>query len=191
MFLTELIMEFTFMDGDSDATIGPLRFAGAGADTGDKGVYKSMTGAEKYFLMKTFLIATGDDPEADDKVDKEAAAASAADGSRIKGGKAPAGTKRGGKTDLASSAQRKELARLIKEKNMTAVTFTIAVATALEREIGTDDAKATLENLKADEAGKVIQYITEMVDVDKDVDESGEEPPLPDENEGQDTLDIV
>jgi hypothetical protein len=35
---------------------------GDGMDTGDKGIYKAITGAEKYFLMKTFLIPTGDDP---------------------------------------------------------------------------------------------------------------------------------
>ncbi len=36
---------------------------GQGQDKGDKGVYKAATGAEKYFLLKTFLIATGDDAE--------------------------------------------------------------------------------------------------------------------------------
>lgn len=40
-------------------------FWGEGQDGGDKGFYKSYTGAVKYFLMKTFLIATGDDPEQD------------------------------------------------------------------------------------------------------------------------------
>jgi hypothetical protein len=38
---------------------------GEGQDGGDKGFYKAYTGAVKYFLMKTFLIATGDDPEQD------------------------------------------------------------------------------------------------------------------------------
>lgn len=40
---------------------------GEGQDTSDKGFYKAYTGAVKYFLMKTFLIATGDDPERDDQ----------------------------------------------------------------------------------------------------------------------------
>jgi hypothetical protein len=40
-------------------------FWGEGQDGGDKGFYKAYTGAVKYFLMKTFLIATGDDPEQD------------------------------------------------------------------------------------------------------------------------------
>lgn len=38
---------------------------GEGQDASDKGFYKAYTGAVKYFLMKTFLIATGDDPEQD------------------------------------------------------------------------------------------------------------------------------
>lgn len=36
---------------------------GRGVDPQDKGVYKALTGALKYFLTSTFLIATGDDPE--------------------------------------------------------------------------------------------------------------------------------
>jgi hypothetical protein len=37
---------------------------GSGADTGDKAVYKAMTGALKYALLMAFQIPTGDDPEA-------------------------------------------------------------------------------------------------------------------------------
>lgn len=36
---------------------------GQGEDEADKGGYKAMTGATKYFLHKAFMIATGDDPE--------------------------------------------------------------------------------------------------------------------------------
>lgn len=36
---------------------------GDGADMGDKGGYKAMTGALKYALRQTFLIKTGDDPD--------------------------------------------------------------------------------------------------------------------------------
>lgn len=42
-------------------------FWGEGQDTADKGFYKAYTGAVKYFLLKTFLIATGDDPEHQDQ----------------------------------------------------------------------------------------------------------------------------
>lgn len=36
---------------------------GEGMDKGDKAGYKAFTGALKYFLADTFLVATGDDPE--------------------------------------------------------------------------------------------------------------------------------
>jgi hypothetical protein len=48
-------------------------FVGCGNDrakngsVGDKGVYKAITGANKYFLLKTFQLETGDDPERDEK----------------------------------------------------------------------------------------------------------------------------
>ena len=37
--------------------------AGQGLDSGDKAPYKAMTGALKYALLQSFLLATGDDPE--------------------------------------------------------------------------------------------------------------------------------
>lgn len=64
--LTTLTMEMTFHDGESGETL--MRpWLGAGTDKEDKGAYKAMTGGEKYFLLKTFLIPTGDDPEAHTK----------------------------------------------------------------------------------------------------------------------------
>lgn len=42
------------------------RWQGQGVDQSDKGYYKAYTGALKYALLKTLLIATGDDPEEDD-----------------------------------------------------------------------------------------------------------------------------
>lgn len=63
--LTTLRMRFAFVDGESGATI-ERPWVGCGTDKDDKGIYKAMTGAEKYFLLKTFLIPTGDDPEQDD-----------------------------------------------------------------------------------------------------------------------------
>ena len=69
--LTTLDFLFTFHDGDSGETLS-FTWKGAGTDKDDKGLYKAMTGGEKYFLMKTFLIPTGDDPERDDKKAAEA-----------------------------------------------------------------------------------------------------------------------
>lgn len=38
---------------------------GEGMDKGDKAGYKAYTGALKYYLADTFMVATGDDPEKD------------------------------------------------------------------------------------------------------------------------------
>jgi hypothetical protein len=65
-FVTFLSMTFTFEDGDTGERI-EKKWLGAGEDSGDKGAYKAMTGAEKYFLLKTFIVPTGDDPESDGK----------------------------------------------------------------------------------------------------------------------------
>ena len=60
--LTVLEMEMEFLDGETLQSIKkPWR--GYGTDKEDKGGYKAITGGEKYFLLKTFLMPTGDDPE--------------------------------------------------------------------------------------------------------------------------------
>lgn len=54
---------------------------GEGIDKGDKAGYKAYTGALKYYLANTFMVATGDDPEKEspshtmnDKQEKKASA---------------------------------------------------------------------------------------------------------------------
>lgn len=64
--ITEVSVVVTFADGDTGEVFA-VKGAGAGQDASDKGVYKAITGAQKYTLMKTFLIPTGDDPELDDQ----------------------------------------------------------------------------------------------------------------------------
>lgn len=59
-FLTTIESTFSFTDGAEFINVQTI---GQGADTGDKGVYKAMTGAKKYALLQAFLLATGDDPE--------------------------------------------------------------------------------------------------------------------------------
>jgi len=64
--LTVLDMMMTFHDGESGEALSyPWR--GYGTDKEDKGGYKAMTGGEKYFLLKTFLMPTGDDPEQEER----------------------------------------------------------------------------------------------------------------------------
>lgn len=57
-------LEFSLIDietGFSEETV----ITGEGIDKGDKAGYKAYTGALKYFLANTFMVATGDDPEKD------------------------------------------------------------------------------------------------------------------------------
>lgn len=62
--LTTATLEITLVCAESGEQ-RVTRWQGQGLDAGDKGYYKAYTGAMKYFLMKTFLISTGDDPEDD------------------------------------------------------------------------------------------------------------------------------
>ena len=57
-----VIMAYSFTEVNSGEEI-TARVAGEGLDVGDKASYKAMTGALKYALLQSFLLATGDDPE--------------------------------------------------------------------------------------------------------------------------------
>jgi hypothetical protein len=65
-------VEYTLVHKDGDVWPDKIGAVGCGNDRskdgkiGDKGVYKALTGANKYLLFKLFQIETGDDPEKDD-----------------------------------------------------------------------------------------------------------------------------
>ena len=63
-FITSVKTTHTFIDAESGETHS-VTSTGQGHDAQDKGVYKAITGATKYFYMKNFMVSTGDDPEAD------------------------------------------------------------------------------------------------------------------------------
>ena len=60
--IARVVMTYTFMDVDTAEEI-TVKVAGEGLDAGDEAPYKAMTGALKYALLQSFLLATGDDPE--------------------------------------------------------------------------------------------------------------------------------
>lgn len=60
---TTVTFEYCFIDIETGDKMCGL-FSGTGEDKGDKGLYKAFTGCLKYLLTTTFLIPTGDDPEA-------------------------------------------------------------------------------------------------------------------------------
>lgn len=68
-YIVKVRMEFKFIDGETGEEIS-FHTEGEGQDAGDKAVYKAMTGAQKYALLKVFMIPTGDDPEEDASVDE-------------------------------------------------------------------------------------------------------------------------
>jgi hypothetical protein len=65
--MARVVMAYTFADVDSGEEV-VAKVAGQGLDVGDKAPYKAMTGALKYALLQSFLLATGDDPE-DERMD--------------------------------------------------------------------------------------------------------------------------
>jgi hypothetical protein len=69
--IARVVMNYRFIDARSGEEL-TVRVAGEGADAGDKAPYKAMTGALKYALLQSFLLATGDDPE-DERADSRAA----------------------------------------------------------------------------------------------------------------------
>lgn len=75
MFITDIVVKWTFLDGDTGETQECL-MSGCGTDTGDKGLYKAITGSSKYMFLKAFMLPTGDDPE-DEKEDPKEGKSSA------------------------------------------------------------------------------------------------------------------
>jgi hypothetical protein len=67
--LSTISLEYKFVDVDNPSDVVLGSFTGTGADKGDKGTYKAITGALKYALTSTFLIETGDDPEKEGSLD--------------------------------------------------------------------------------------------------------------------------
>jgi hypothetical protein len=63
-FMTELDLEFTWINADKPEETVVCPWYGQGVDNSEKGVGKSLTYAEKYFILKTFNIPTDkDDPD--------------------------------------------------------------------------------------------------------------------------------
>lgn len=69
-FMTHVKTCHRMIDVDSGEEI-TLYSCGSGADPGDKGMYKAITGSFKYFLMKNAFISDNQDPENDADEAKE------------------------------------------------------------------------------------------------------------------------
>lgn len=58
-------MQTKFINADNPTDFIEVEFWGEAADTGDKAIFKAISGVKKYILTNTFALATGDDPEQD------------------------------------------------------------------------------------------------------------------------------
>ncbi|WP_241475428.1 ERF family protein [Priestia flexa] len=137
-YIVTVEMEFTFMDGDTGETIS-FRTVGEGQDAGDKGSYKAMTGAQKYALMKAFMIPTGDDPEADSGTDERNNTHS----------------QQGDKPEVASDKQLNLVKSLLKKKVTEELSFN-KLHDHLKTKLGTQN---NLENFTKAEASKAISIL--------------------------------
>lgn len=68
-FIYKANMRFTFFDAETGESLTGC-MSGEGQDNGDKALYKSISGTQKYILMKTFMITDHNDPEGDEGVDE-------------------------------------------------------------------------------------------------------------------------
>ena len=172
MWIAKVIVEYQFIDGDTGEVTPLSRIPGTGADTGDKGHAKAMTMSKKYFLSQVFLIGGNDDPEADEKVDKAAAAAGAAKGPVTVGKSAVAGAGRGGKSVHATKAQVSEIARLAGKLGLDADS-TVPV---IKKVIGTEPAEGQnlrdwLGALTSEQAAGIIAAMMAMDQFDAEIGE--------------------
>lgn len=160
--LTTIVFEYDIIDGDSGEKL-TTSAVGYGSDKGDKGAYKASTGAFKYMLMRLFMVATGDDPEGDDRTDRRTSGSSASSVS-ISASSAPL-VGRGGHSDKPTSAQINEIKRISKELGLGVE----GMARVIERVLGevlilpeSETAAARvisdyLESCHSDDVGKLIR----------------------------------
>lgn len=132
---TKVKMEFTLADLDTGETLKST-YWGEGQDKGDKGLYKAYTGATKYFLMKTFLIPTGDDPEGDTTVDER--------------------NENSQPVKLASEKQLNLITNLLK-KNVSEKFSFEDLHLVLQQKLGVDK---PMEQWTSDEASRAIKILT-------------------------------
>lgn len=134
---TKVKMKFAIVDTETGEKLEST-YWGEGQDKGDKGLYKAYTGATKYFLMKTFLIPTGDDPEADVTTDERN------HGKQVK-------------HQTITDGQIKKLHVQRNQLGMSEDDFKASISKKLGRKI------TSLKDLTKDEASMLIEQITKRL----------------------------
>ena len=182
--LTILTIAYQFIDGETGERTEPQLFPGYGDDPSDKGASKASTNASKYFLMRSFLVATGDDPEADTRTDERAAARGRAPEVRRstqQGGKAQ--PRHGGRQQMTSTPQLKALGELLRSAGLAK--SSAKTLTYFEEQLGRpfplvdDDPAATLQDaltskITPEEMGQLIAGL--RIATEEAQDDSGDKP---------------
>lgn len=168
-YLTNLMVEFSFHDGHTGETLTGAGF-GQGDDPGDKGANKAMTGALKYFLIKTFLIGDEADAEADTATDERTSAPvrnavreqrPAQVQKTDQGGE----VKKGGRQQSGTEAQVMKIRLLAKELNMQAVNIGKVVEKVTGSEVVLTEGKegeellTLLGSMSSKDLGEVVQRL--------------------------------
>ena len=162
--LTSVTVQYTVTDGKETIT---FRMPGHGADKGDKGVYKAITGSMKYALMKLFMVETGDDPERDNPGVAEAPDVTITASNEE-------GVEKGGHTKTASRYQLQRISATMREKGidrthlLTLINEVLGVELELPEE---EDARSKtillfLQELSSEDAGLIVKALDEWKDVD-------------------------
>lgn len=177
--LTHITLHWTVTDGQ-DTISGDM--PGYGMDSGDKGVYKAITGAKKYVLMTLFLIDTGDDPEAEkeEKRPPQARMAQQVQRAQYANDEAPApppvvtpmqrsDVVRGGKTTEATDTQKDRVIDAVRQRGWTARVFLTFIRTTLDSPLAQapeedpallrDFISAVLNSLNPEDMGKLLMAI--------------------------------
>lgn len=163
--LTILTISGTWVDAETGEVWSlPSHFVGYGADTGDKGVYKAMTGAEKYFLFKAFLVGTGDDPEGDERTDRNASGEGGP--VRVRGGRPQGDVARGGRAAKATGPQLNAVTKLVRDIGLTPEAFQTLVSKTTGLSVPEDTkmggSGGWLSQQTGGVVGKIIGALTEL-----------------------------
>lgn len=161
--LTVVTAQFKFIQEDGKET-EPQLMMGYGDDNSDKGLYKALTGMEKYFLFKTFLVSTGDDPEADKGADERAASRGAStrvDVQRSGNTERTGQPRHGGRQQDPSSTQTKVLGELLRATGRKKSVDVLAYL-GVEVPEGKEAAEVMTDTLKTMEPQKMGEFIAKL-----------------------------
>lgn len=147
-YLSEAWGTYAYINADDPKDVNAGEWQGSALDTGDKGLWKAITGGLKYVLIPNHLLPTGDDPEAADE----------------EPGERPAATKSSPAAGLGlSNAQKEQLTKALTEQGLTVTKsqrFVLGHLTGKNRsaDMTEGDLNTVLEFFKGD-ADKVQELV--------------------------------